>query len=192
MPAPASLAREHEAELLRRLAEGDRTAFEQLLTGHQAAVFRYARTLTRTKEDAEDITQETFLALYRAGAALRGEAGVRTWLFTVARNSAWHKRQAQQRLPESETPLEELAVAAGWSAESPERIAQLAQDRGRLERALASLPPEERGVIVLRELEGFSGEETARLTGVTVAAMKSRLHRGRLRLAAALRAEGGR
>ena len=83
-------------ELAQRAAEGDRAAFDALVTMHQAALMRFARALTRDATAAEDVFQETFLAAFRHIETFRGESAFRTWLFTIARRSAI--RSARLRL----------------------------------------------------------------------------------------------
>jgi len=178
-------------ELLQRTAGGDRAAFSVFVERHQAAIFRHASHLTSRREDAEDLLQETFLSALRAAGQFRGDASARTWLFTIARNASLRRylaKDAGRTSGEDEADLETLALRAGWGAENPESLAILAQNRARLEAALASLNPGEREVILLRDIEGFSGEETASILGLSLAAVKSRLHRGRIELAARLRA----
>ncbi len=179
-----------ELELAARTAAGDANAFRLLVDRHQAAVFRYALALVGRREDAEDVLQDVFLALLRHAAGFRGDASMRTWLLTVTRNSAFRVRGRTARLAEDSVELDELGKAAGWGAADPEQLAIRAQDRTRLQGALEGLGAEDREVIALRELEGMSGAETAEVLGVSLTAMKSRIHRARLRLAAALR-QGG-
>jgi RNA polymerase sigma-70 factor, ECF subfamily len=180
-----------DVALLARVVAGDRDAFESLVTRHQGAVFRFARTITRTREDAEDVLQETFLAAYKSAVGFRGEASVRTWLLIIARNAAFRigRRTATSQIEDSE--LWDLGLRAGWGQDDPESLAVKAQRRDLLQSALDSLEASSREIIVLRDLEGMSGEETARVLGVSVEGMKSRLHRARLKLAAALRQGGG-
>lgn len=181
-----------DLDLLQRTAAGDRAAFSVFVERHQAAIYRHACHLTSRREDAEDLLQETFLSAFRAAHQFRGDSSARTWLFTIARNASLrspHARDAGRTTGEGEVDFETLALRAGWGANSPESLAILAQNRTRLERALARLSPGEREVILLRDIEGFSGEETAAILGLSLAAVKSRLHRGRIELAARLRAE---
>jgi RNA polymerase sigma-70 factor (ECF subfamily) len=179
-----------DEELLKRAAAGEREAFDELVVRHQAAVFRFARAATEGPAAAEDVLQETFLAAWRAAGTFQGRSAVRTWLLTIARNQAWHHREREARLPMDDVPLPELGEAAGWGDRNPEEGALRSQRRGRLARALAALGPEEREILVLRELEELTGEETAAALGIGLAAMKSRLHRARLRLAAEMRRNG--
>lgn len=180
-----------DALLLQRVAQGDRAAFERLLGRHQAALWRFVRAASRTRQDAEDALQDALLAAYRGAGAFRGAASVRTWLLTIGRHAAW---RASRRVPEeplTEDPTWDLGCAAGWGAEDPEAAAIAAQDRARLAAALDGLAPGEREVLVLRDLEELSVDEVAAVLGLSLAAAKSRLHRARLRLAAALRGTGG-
>ncbi len=190
MPGEESESVLTDAELLKRTAAGEREAFDELVGRHQAAVFRFARAATDGAAAAEDVLQETFLAAWRAAAAFQRRSAVRTWLLTIARNQAWHHRERAGRIPVDDVPLPELGVAAGWGDPGPEEGALRSQRRDRLARALSALAPDEREILVLRELEELTGEETAAALGIGLAAMKSRLHRARLRLAAELRRDG--
>jgi len=187
MAERAALEENEDAGLVQRAAAGSRDAFEVLLTRHQDAVFRFARAITRCPEDAEDILQETFLTLYRAASSYRGESSVRTWLLVIARNSAF--RTLKHRPPQAELEQAdpwELGRKGGWGRTDPESMAIRSEQREKLKAALDALEPEAREVIVLRDLEELSGEDTARVLGLSMEAMKSRLHRARLKLAAAL------
>jgi RNA polymerase sigma-70 factor (ECF subfamily) len=183
-----------DEELVAAIGAGDRRAFHTFVDRHQAAVFRHLRVWCSAKEDAEDAMQETFLAVFRYASGFRGESSARTWLFTIARNAAWKTRRGieTQPLDAAEESMESLGDSAGWGETDPESLAVKAQSRERLRAALDSLVPEDREILVLRELEGFSGEETASILSIGLPAMKSRLHRARLRLAAKLRKGGDR
>jgi RNA polymerase sigma-70 factor (ECF subfamily) len=176
-----------DIELARRAGGGDREAFDALVVRHQASVFRLARVMARTREEAEDVLQQTFLSAWQGAGSFRGESSVRTWLLTIARNSALTRRTRVAREPIDPTPIDELGVRAGWGGPNPEQLAVAAEQRERLAAALAGLAPEEREILTLRDLEGLAGDDVAAMLGLTTAAMKSRLHRARLRLAVAVR-----
>jgi RNA polymerase sigma-70 factor (ECF subfamily) len=192
-PDTADVALSDDA-LIARAVGGNEQAFAVLVGRHQASVFRLARAMTHGREAAEDILQQTFLSAWRGLAGFRGDASVRTWLFTIARHAVFQREARLAREPIDETPIDELGIQAGWGQADPERLAIRSEAHARLSAALASLEPGEREVLTLRELEGLSGDETAALLGVSLSAVKSRLHRARLRLAAALRtdAESGK
>lgn len=176
-----------DLELLQRTAAGDRDAFTVFVERHQAAVFRHAYCLVHSREDAEDVLQETFLAALKSAGQFRGEASGRTWLLQIARRAAWRRFSPAAVSGADEESLESLALTAGWGAANPESLAMLAEDRRLLEAALAALPAAEREILLLREWDARPGEETAEALGLSLAAMKSRLHRARLHLAALLR-----
>ena len=184
-----------DASLVARAISGDAAAFTALVRRHQASVFRLARAMSRSHAAAEDVLQQTFLSAWQALPRFRGEASVRTWLLTIARHAAWHQAADAARLPVDDTSLEDidtLGCRAGWGAErrdgdNPETLAIEAERRQRVALVLERLDPGDRAILTLRELEGLSGEETAALLGLSLAGMKSRLHRARLRLAAELR-----
>lgn len=178
-----------DAVLIGRAAAGDREAFGALVIRHQAHVFRLARLLTRSREEAEDVLQQTCLSAWRSIGSFRSEASVRTWLLTIARHAAFGRRAAHAREPIDPIPLDDLGLRAGWGGPTPEdRL--LSDERAALfAAALARLAAEEREVLTLRDLEGLSGDETASVLGLSLSAMKSRLHRARLALAAGVREE---
>ena len=187
-----------DAELMRQAGAGDRAAFGEVVTRHQASVFRLAGILARDRASAEDLLQQTFLSAWQAAAQFRGDASVRTWLFAIARHAAFRHAERRAREPIADTPLDALderaellalGLSAGWGSASPEALVLAAEDRARVEAALGRLDADDREILTLRELEDLPGDETARLLGISVAAMKSRLHRARLRLAAALTTE---
>lgn len=186
------LTREDDARLVSRAAQGDANAFEILVGRHRAAVYRFARAIARDASDAEEVLQETFLSAWRGAAGFGGRSSVRTWLLVIARNGALRARgRAEARHEEGGESLAELAVGAGFGTEDPERIVLAAERRNLLATALASLGPEDREILVLRDLEGVSGEECADALGLSLPAMKSRLHRARLRLVAAVHGAAG-
>lgn len=189
MPAPEAV---DDARLLGLAAGGDGGAFDRLVARHEARLFRFVRALTRDPAVAEDVLQETFLAAWRAAADFRGGGSAVPWLLTIARHQALRQHRRRVGEPATFASIEELGEQAGWGAgDDPEALAIARQRRDRLQAALDALGEEERAVLVLRELEGFSGEETAAALGLSLAATKSRLHRARLRFAARLREESG-
>ena len=177
-----------DAHLLAQTAQGDGAAYAELVSRHQAAVYRYARTLAG--DGAEDVLQQAFLDGMRGAHTYSGGASVRTWLLVLARNAAFRGRRLRAGEPKITLPLHELGVIAGWG-EDPEQETARHLDAERLRRALTEVPAVNREVIVLRDLEGLSAAEVSEVLGVQISAVKSRLHRGRLQLAAAVRQEFG-
>lgn len=173
-----------DAALLRLTATGDDAAFATFVDRHQAGIWRRAMALTGQGADAEDLMQETFLAAWRGAGSFRG-GSARAWLLTIAAH-AW-QRVARRAAPladdvasvESVESVEALALRAGWGRVDDDERAATVQE------AFARLAADDRRLLVLRDIEEMSGDDVAALLGLTLAAMKSRLHRARLRLAAA-------
>lgn len=183
MPGEADL----DAALLGRTAEGDRRAFGELVARHQTAVYHFALRMMGDQASAEDVLQETFISALKGAATFRGTGSARAWLLAIARNTGRMSRRRHAGEPPRFESLDALGREAGWGAETD--LAELLDERNRreqLERALAELPALDREVLLVRDVEGLSGEETAEALGLSLAATKSRLHRARLRLAAAL------
>ena len=179
------IAQRGDAELIRRTAAGDRDAFAAFVAKHGGAIHRFLRTVAG--HSAEDALQETFLGAWRGAASFREESSPRTWLFTIARNAALRLQRKRVAEPESFESLEDLGAAAGWGDEDPERLLIKRESADLVASALLRLADGDREVLLLRDVEGLSGDEAAAVLGLTVAAMKTRLHRARLRLAAEVR-----
>jgi RNA polymerase sigma-70 factor (ECF subfamily) len=182
-------AAQDDRALIAATARGDRRAFSALVARHRAAAWRLIRALAPGEQAAEDALQETFLAVYRGAASYRGEAPPRAWILGMARRQAarsWRRRVGE---PLDPVPLHELGEAAGWGRGDPEQLAAALEDRQRLRAALAALSPADQEILVLRDLEQLSTPEVAAVLEISPAAVKSRLHRARLRLLAELRGE---
>ena len=167
-----------EAELVRDARRGGEQAFLAIYQRHRSAVFQFAWRLTGSQPVAEDVTQECFLAMVR-GAAFDGDRGtLRTYLYGIARNLVLRRKRVSGH--EAEEPVEAAApvdvLGDLLAAERSELVA----------RAVAQLPMLQREAIVLFTFDELSLEEIARITGVDAGAVKSRLHRGRESLRAAL------
>ncbi len=175
-------------ELLARSVRGDEQAFGAFVARHRVGLHRYARMLSRNDNDAEDAMQDTFLQAWR-GARAATVQSVRPWLFTIARHALHRQRRRKVETPTAAESLESLGAAAGFADAdaTPERFAIALEERSILRAALAALDEADREVIVLRELEQLSGDETAMVLDLSLEAMKSRLHRARLRLVAEVR-----
>jgi RNA polymerase sigma factor (sigma-70 family) len=157
--------------------QGDPSAIATLVCGSHAHVQRFARTLCSTPEDAEDATQEALIVLYPKIGTLRATAALASWMFQIVRNECIRRSRLAFRRPIS-------AAEAGPSAEDT-ALARLEMER--IVEAITGLAPEQRAVLVLRDIQGLSGAATAQALGLSRAAMKSRLHRGRETLHSELR-----
>lgn len=152
---------------------------------HVPSVHRFLSSLRASPDDAEDALQECFVSAWRSAATYRGTGSARGWLFSIARNALLRQRRRRVGEPRETESLEALGSKAGWGSSAPFVARLEAEDE--LRWAMGHLPDDEREVLCLRDLLGLSGEEAAEALGLSVAAMKSRLHRGRLRLMSVLR-----
>jgi RNA polymerase sigma-70 factor (ECF subfamily) len=176
--------------LVRRSAAGDRSAFERLASRHAAALYRFTVRVCGGEREAEDALQDGLLAAWRGAATFRGESAARTWLYQVVVNACRRRHRRRAGEP-AEVEGDEAAAAVAADESGPEERASARQAGRALEAALAELAPEAREVLMLRDVEGLSGEETAAALGLGLAAMKSRLHRARLDLKARVEARLG-
>ncbi len=180
-----------DATLLDRARTGDRRALEDLIGRHQRRVYRFGLKMCRDPEDAKDVLQETLLAAARTVKDFRGASSVSTWLYTIARSFCIKKRRRSKFAPEQEESLD--AREPGLEARQvmdpsrgPEDELAGRQVEVALERAIAGLDPMYREVLVLRDVEGLTAPEVAEVMGLTVEAVKSRLHRARVAVREAL------
>ncbi len=175
-----------EKELVRAAQEGDPASFRELVTRYEGKVYRLASRMVRDPQDAEDVLQETFINVYRHLDTFRGDSEFSTWIYRIATNASLMKlRSAKPTLSlddsadgeEEEYPRE----LADWSG-APEEMLLNSEIRAEMDAALAQLPETLRSVFVLRDVQGLSVDETARVLNISVPNVKTRLHRARLAL----------
>lgn len=169
--------------LLAAAQAGDRRALEKLLAEEQSRIYSFGMKMCRNPEDAQDVLQDTMLAVARSIGDFRGEASLPTWLFQIARSYCIKKRRLRKGAPKA---TEELDDSMSDDAPSPEQTARSKEMEKLLNHALATLPPSAREVLVLRDVEGLSAAEVAEVVGSSVDAVKSKLHRARAALQKAL------
>jgi RNA polymerase sigma-70 factor, ECF subfamily len=155
---------------------------------HQDAAFNLARWLVRSRADAEDVTQDAMVRAYRFFVGFHG-VDARAWLLQIVRNACYTWLEKNRKV-DLKTEFDEK-IHLGPS-ESPEAAAVAANERERLMKALESLPPRSREVLVLRELEGCSYKEIATITSIPIGTVMSTLARARERLQETLRPLSGR
>ena len=164
------------------LDQEDRLRFEKLVLPHLDAAFNLSRWLLRSRPDSEDVAQEAMLRAYRFFRGFHG-GDARAWLLQIVRNTCYtwlEKNRPVEMMTEFDEELHMQPSA------NPEALAIAGDNRERLTRALETLPPRFREVLVLRELEGCSYKEIAAITAVPIGTVMSALARARLRLQRAL------
>lgn len=168
--------------LARRIAAGDRSAFEFLMRRHNRRLYRLARAMLRDDAEAEDALQEAYLDAYRAIGSFRGDSLLITWLSRMVLNECLGRvrKNARRQNVIPMGPNDEMeTTASGHERDRPERQVARAEIRVMLERKLDQLPQDFRTVFVLRAVEELSVEETAALLGIPEATVRSRHFRAR-------------
>jgi len=171
----------NDALLVERMIEGDRKAFEELVSRYSSRVFRLAMHYTRNTEDAEEVKQEVFLTVFRKIEQFQGKSSFSTWLYRVAVNTSLMRLRSGGKA--ELIPIDDIndRVSLETDEEEPEIDAAIVTEESlaRIEKAIEPLPHDFKTVVILRDIEGFSNEETAEIMDLTVPAVKSRLHRAR-------------
>ena len=172
----------YEGELVQQSKDGDLDSFNQLVERYQGRVYNLTLRMLGTPQDAEDVTQETFVLAWKAIHSFKGGT-FRTWLFRIASNACTDLlRSRQRRKADSSDSLSAEYNSLPSSTESPEEYI-LREELSRLiNQNLLSLPEERRLVLILADLQGFSYEEIAQITNSSIGTVKSRLSRGRANL----------
>ena len=177
-----------ETQFIERLKAGDANAFDTLVTRYTNDIFGLLYRITEDAEEAGDLTQETFLSVFKAIKNFRGDADLKTWLFRIAINKSrnrfrWWKRRSREKtfsldapLANSETPFHE--TISGTIANPEEKILQREREKV-LMNALSNLPEIFREAVVLCDIEGLSYEEIASVLEINIGTVKSRIARGR-------------
>lgn len=184
----ALAARGEPAAVIDALRRGGDDALPTLVDRFGPRVYNFAARMCRSDEDAKDVLQETLLAVLRGVKGFRGEGKFSTWLFRIAANACRKMRRRGKYEPARHLTLEELLPSEEEKArlpvasDSPEATLLNAELREALEAGIAALPPSYRAVLLLRDLEGLSTEETAEALGLAAITVRVRLHRARLAL----------
>lgn len=184
-PAPSN----SDQLFVTKLKAGCDVAFEELLQKFETKVWFLALRITRNREDAEEVLQDVFTTVFRKIWTFRGQASLSSWIFRVAYNHALIKvRRRQKHKAVGIDDVGEGIPLRGLRSEHTDvdYMSIRHELRAALDAALAKLPRDYRMIFVLRDVDGLSNEETAEVMGMSVAATKSKLHRGRLLLRAAL------
>ena len=179
-----------EAEAIDRAKQGDAGSFEVLYSLHKRRVYSLCLRMTGNTTEAEDLTQEAFLQLYRKIGTFRGESAFSTWLHRLAVNVVLmqlrKKGLNEVSLEASMDPQQEDGPKKDFG--SRDRVLTGAIDRVNLERAIESLPPGYRVIFVLHDVEGYEHNEIAEMMGCSIGNSKSQLHKARMKLRDLLRA----
>jgi RNA polymerase sigma-70 factor (ECF subfamily) len=181
-----------ERELLDAARAGDARALDQVVRRLADSVYRFGQSFCRDRDDAEDVSQEVLTALVRTLPRFRGESSLSSWAWIVARRACVRYRRHSRRMQGLDAHDGRLDREPQDRSPGPETELERHELGVALERAIASLPPSSREVIVLRDVEALPAARVAKLLGIEVRAVKSRLHRARVALRASLAEHAGR
>lgn len=179
-----------DSKLIQRYRAGDMASLEELVSRYEDRVYNLAFRMMGNREDAEDVLQDTFLSVIRSLGDFQERSSFSTWLYRIAANAALTRLRKRSRKEKTEAEfLDEVytvkAEARGganltdWSA-NPVRSLLDSEARGQMQTAIEELPEAYRVVFVLRDVQGLPAAEVAEVLGLSVPAVKSRLHRARL------------
>lgn len=177
-----------ERHLIRAAQQGDSRAFDRLIHRYQGQIYRAMTRACANPDLAQDVLQEAMIRAFRALPQFRGDASFATWLFRIAKNLCVRKQQQMlahptisldQPLGEEEDAESLLRQMIDHTAQNPQQVVLDEEIRQKVREAVDKLPPNLREILILRDMEDLSNQETAQRTGLTVAAVKARLHRAR-------------
>jgi RNA polymerase sigma-70 factor (ECF subfamily) len=173
--------RQGETDLARALLAGEANAFEKFVEHFRSKVFHYSWLICGSPQDAEEVAQETLLKVFDNFDQLREPERVRAWVFRIAKNVCLMHRRRSVFAPAHELSLEELPAASDVpeSIDPPERELLRSELRAVIDRVISELPATYRAVVLLRDIEELSTEETAQVLDLSTDVVKTRLHRGR-------------
>jgi len=189
------MTREQEAAAVRRVLDGDLSAFEELVAAYEKQVYNLALRMTDNPQDAEDMAQEAFLKAYRNLSQYRGESKFSVWLYRIVSNVCLDYLRAQKRrsatsLSVEDEDGEETQLDLPDESGSPEQLLERKLTREAVQRGLQSLGEEQRQILLLREIQGLSYEEIGLVLQLEPGTVKSRIFRARKKLCAFLLADG--
>jgi len=177
-----------EAQMIAAIVAGDGELYHRLIQPYELSVYRMALSLVKDEAEAEDVAQEAFLKAFRNLASFRGESKFSSWLISITLNEARGRlrRQNAARMESLDEPPEEggkvsPALLRDWR-EIPSEALERREVRALLQNAIEQLSPIYREVVVLRDIEELSIEETAGVLAISISSVKVRLHRARMML----------
>lgn len=181
--------------IIREVQSGDVNAFEDIVREYEKNVYNIALRMTGDREDALDVSQEAFLKAYHALGNFRGESKFSVWLYRIVSNACLdflreRKRRAEVSLSVGDDEDESAEVEIRDDSLSPETLLERKLTREAVQRGLLSLPEDQRKILLLREIQGFSYEEIGRILSLESGTVKSRIFRARRKLCEFLAEDG--
>lgn len=188
-----------EAVLVQLLAAGDRAAFEQVYKQHNTSLVRIATGILRSRATAEEVAQETWIAVLKSISGFEGRSSLASWIFSILINKARSRAKREGRIVSFDGAGEGDDLAAAfdgrgrwknmpelWETLTPERILEGRSVMEHVNAAIEALPASQRSVIILRAQQGLDAKEVCAILGISEGNMRVLLHRARLGVRAAL------
>ena len=196
MAGPSTLPGVSDDDLVRRLRAGDESAFGELIDSYHPSMVRFAQTFVSNRAIAEEVTQDTWVAVLKGIDGFQGRSSLRTWIFRILANRARSTGARERRTvpvdPESATAVDSRRFDAGGSwTDPPAHWSEAVDERLSTEplvaevwASIARLPEGQRAVVTLRDVDGLSSKEVCDVLGISEANQRVLLHRGRSRIRA--------
>lgn len=182
-----------DVERAKKLAAGERAAFERLYRRHNAAMIRFATSIVKSRETAEELAHETWLSALRGAGAFEGRSSLAGWIFTILANKARTRAARDGRVVSFDDGGEDDNLAAAfdgrgrwkdlpelWEEVTPERVIAGRTALDHVNKAIEALPPSQKAALVLRGQEGLDAEEVCAILGISEGNLRVLLHRARL------------
>lgn len=189
------MTREQENAVVRSILDGDVNAYELLVKEYEKSVYNLALRMVGNSEDAADMSQEAFIKAYNSLTSFRGDSKFSVWLYRIVSNVCLdfirsRKRKQTMSLSTEDDDGDSVEMDIADDTQSPERLMEKQLTRDAVRRGLASMPPIQREILLLREIQGLSYDEIAEVLNLEAGTVKSRIFRARKKLSAFLIEDG--
>lgn len=179
-----------DGQLITQILAGSEEAFTELMNRYEGRIYAFGFRMCGRREDALDLTQETFLTAFQSLGTLRDESALSSWLYRIATNICLMQKKKQSREVTVDLELDAYLPTCdtnGWPnivdwSSAPEQALLSEEAQGQIQNALLEIPPKYRAVFIFRDMEGLSAAETAGILGIKENTVKVQLHRARLQL----------
>jgi len=184
-----------ESRLVRLLKRRDEDAFREMIKTYQVDVYNLIFRMLGNREEAEDLSQEVFVTVFKSIDGFRGDSKFSTWLYRIAVNTCKNRfKYLSRRMHHAQAPLDEIsernmagrdggpAISLQAQISRPDKLLEGLQLERAIQEAIAALEEDQRALIVLRDIQGVSYQEISKITGLPEGTVKSRLHRARMAL----------
>lgn len=180
-----------EAQLIEKAKRGDIPAFEELISTHQNMIYNYCYRMSGNLHDAEDLTQEVFIKVYKSLETFKGKSKFSTWIYRIAYNTCIDRHRKNKPIDDNMVFLdsEDEYINLKSKSDIPEDELLTKESQDRIQRCINSLRPEYRSVIILRDIQNYTYVEIAEMLDIPLGTVKSHINRGRAALRKSLKSQ---